>query len=482
MNTLLLLNKAKVFIFVITLTLHFNTFCQENVLSFKNENLSQRVKKDSYTLTNTLNNDLAIVIVERKKVMASLFDAEFNQKVSLETDDLKNKYNEVIGYSIDGLKYEVLYSNDKKNKFAILTIDFETKTMNTSEIEIDMEDAIYLDVVNYKNNLYLFTASDDLKLNILAYDKNLSFKVVKTFTLDDVENKSLLLQSKYRLGTFMLSGSKASGVTKVDQRAPNSIDNTSSPSKLYQLDNKVYLTFDGDGKGTSVYDIDLKTLSIDFKSFNYPTGKLGEFKKFNSFIYDDKIFQIASSNAELSFIVKTLSGEVVKEFYIEENLPITFKNSPIIQEGMTAIPFVSKRELEETKKFLRKITQADLGVTVLKNKSVYYVTLGGFNVISNAGPTMMMPMYTSAGTYVSYNPVFMNYNSYATTRSVYFNAIFDFNFNHVEGEFEDNVFDKIKSYQEGKNYLTAEDVFFHNDNVFFGSYNLKEATYNLIKF
>ena len=47
-----------------------------------------------------------------------LFDADFNKKASLETDNLNIKYNEVIGYSIDGLKYEVLYSNDKKNNIS----------------------------------------------------------------------------------------------------------------------------------------------------------------------------------------------------------------------------------------------------------------------------------------------------------------------------------------------------------------------------
>lgn len=457
-------------------------FSQEKVLSFQNENLSQRINKDSYTLTNALNQDLAIVIVERKKVMASLFDVNFKEKASLETDDLKIKYNEVVGYTIEGLKYKVLYTNDRKNKFSMLTIDFQAKTMTMSEIEIDLEDAIYLDVINYQNNLYLFTASDDLKLNVLTHDHQLHFNVAKTFTLDDVKDKSLLLQSKYRLGAFMLSGSKASGVSKIDQRAPNTIDITSSPSNLYQLENKVYLTFDGEGIGTSVYDIDLETLQIDFKTFSYPTGKIGDFKKFNSFIYDDKIFQIASSNDELSFIIKTLSGGILKEYYITEDDPITFKNSPIIQEGMTAIPFVNRRELEETKKFLRKIAQADLGLTVLKNNAVYEVTLGGFKLIPTAGSPLVTPMYTSAGTYVSYNPVFLNYNSYASTKSVYFNAIFDSNFNHVEGEFESNVFDQIKAYQEMKNYLTAEDVFFHNNNVFFGSYDLKEGTYNLIKF
>ena len=429
---------------------------------------------------------MAIVIIERNKVIAYLFDADFNKKASLETDNLKNKFNEVIGYSIDDLKYDVLYSNTLKDKFAILSIDFAARTMTTSEVKIDRNDAIYVDAVGYKNNLYLFTTGDHLKLKIHAYDRQQNFKVVKTFNLDEVKDKSLLIQSKNKVGTFRLAVAQTSGVKKINQHTPNAIDDTSSPSKLYQLDNQVYLTLDGEDSGTSLYDIDLETFSVNFKTFSYPKGKLGDFKKYNSFLYDDMLFQIASSKDEMSFIIKTLSGELIKEFYVHKDQPITFKNSGFIQEG-TAIPFIAKRELEETKKYLRKITNGDLGITVLKNKGFYYVTLGGFDIISKSKyptPMMSMPMTTTtfAGTQMAYNSVNLSYGSYTSTKSVYFDAIFDLNFNHMEGEFETNVFDKIKSYQDALKHHTAEDVFYYNKNVFLGYMDLKESEYNLIKF
>ena len=97
---------------------------------------------------------------------------------------------------------------------------------------------------------------------------------------------------------------------------------------------------------------------------------------------------------------------------------------------------------------------------------------------------MSMPMTTTtfAGTQMAYNYVNLNYGSYTSTKSVYFDAIFDLNFNHMEGEFETNVFDKIKSYQDALKHHTAEDVFYYNKNVFLGYMDLKESEYNLIKF
>lgn len=467
---------------LLVLFFNLNAFSQEPVVSFKIENVSKRIKKDSYSLSNIENNDLAIVLIERNTVFAYLFDSSFKQKVTLESNDLKNKYNEVIGYSINNSEYHVLYTNDKKNKFAILNIDFEGKNIGVSEIEINYEDEIYIDALNYKNKLYFLTASDDLKLTIRAYDNHLNFDIVKTFSLDEIKDMSLLLESKYRIGAFFLTGSTVSGVTKIDQRIPNTIEQTSSQSKLYQNNNKVYLTFENSENKTSIYDIDLETYTVDFKTFDYPKGKIGEFKKFNSYIYEDKFYQIASSKDEMKFLVNTIKGELIKEFYINNEASIKFKNSPIIQEGITALPFVNKREMEETKKYLRKITSGDVGLTVLKNKDVYYITMGGFQVIYTGGPMVMTPTYNSTGTHVSYNPTFSAYNSYSTTKSTYFNSIFDLEFNHIRGSFKENVFDKIKTYQSSKSYITAEDVFFHNNSIYYGYFNLKEGEYNLVKF
>ena len=90
----------------------------------------------------------------------------------------------------------------------------------------------------------------------------------------------------------------------------------------------------------------------------------------------------------MKFAVNTLDGKLIKEFSINKEQPITIKNSPIIQEGVTALPFVTKRELEETKKYLRKISSGQLGLTVIEQDNAYYITLGGYKVTSNSSPMM----------------------------------------------------------------------------------------------
>ena len=52
---------------------------QEVVLDFKCEQESRQIKKQTFSISNSLNNNLAIFIKEKKNVQAYLFDESFNR-------------------------------------------------------------------------------------------------------------------------------------------------------------------------------------------------------------------------------------------------------------------------------------------------------------------------------------------------------------------------------------------------------------------
>ena len=471
--------KPTIICFLIICFSILNLNSQEKVLSFKNDVLSKRMSKNSYTLSNAINNDLAIVILERKQVFAYLFDSNFKQKNVLETKNIKAKYNEALGYSISNDTYSVLYTNENRNRFSVLSLDFNALSGTSKEIAIDFGDDLFLDAVNYKNKLYLLSANDESEITIRLFDNASDFKVLKTFTLEEISDDTNLLSSKMSFGPFLFSGKEVSNITKIDRRVPSSIEQTSNKNKIYQDGKSLYLTFDINETSTLIYTIDLESLNLSLNAIPYPEANIEPFKKFNSFLYKDKLYQIVSSKEDMKFAVNTLEGKLIKAFYINKEQPITIKNSPIIQEGATALPFVTKRELEETKKYLRKISSGQLGLTVIEQNNTYYITLGGFKIIYNNGPMMV----TSAnGNFVGFNTTYASYSGYSTTKSTYFNAIFDLDFNHKKGTFKENIFDKIKTYKETFKYITAEDIFFHNNTLYFGYFNQKESEYNLIKF
>ncbi|HBY66613.1 MAG TPA: hypothetical protein DEG69_01860, partial [Flavobacteriaceae bacterium] len=180
--------------------------------------------------------------------------------------------------------------------------------------------------------------------------------------------------------------------------------------------------------------------------FEYPKGNIDDFKEYNSFIIDDKIIQLGSSRKEMKIVVKNFEDEVLKDFYFEKDTPISIKNSPIIQDGQTFVPFVNRREMEETSKFLRKASSGNIGITAYKIDGGYSAIIGGFKeIVTNSGGMMMggvgvqaAPAGVATPT-SSFNPTFFSYNNYTSTKSVFFNTHFDSNFNYVEKEEEKNI-------------------------------------------
>lgn len=466
-------------------------YAQKEVLSLKiDDNTSMLPKqKEGYTLLNTKTGDLVIVMIEKKKGFASFIDKNFKEKSTLDFDILASKYGNVLGYNIDGETYKILFSNKSKGKFAILTIDFNSKAVSKNELDFDFDDydEKYLETVQYNNQLFVLSANKENRL-IIRELGDTGLPTLKSFAINS-ENKDQKLLKREDLFSSLKSN-----ITKIDNRVPNAIEQTASDNKLYQSDSLIYLTIENkDGSQTNLYSIDLENFTFEQTTFEYPKGRVGDFRKYNSFVLEDKIIQLGSSDNEMKIIIKSLAGKNLKEFYIEVNQPIKFKNSPIIQDGQTFLPFVNHREMEETSKYLRKISSGNIGLTGYKDGDLYYFTIGGYIEMKGGGGGMMMMGgggITSGGvssggvpmmSYSTYNPTFYSFNSYSSTKSTFFNTHLDTDFNYVVQEESDNIFDRIKKFKKDIQYESAEDVFINEGKVYFSYYNLKEKILKIIE-
>jgi hypothetical protein len=83
--------------------------------------------------------------------------------------------------------------------------------------------------------------------------------------------------------------------------------------------------------------------------------------------------------------------------------------------------------------------------------------------------------------FISIDPTFAAYNSYTRTKSTYFTSLFDYDFNHVDGEIQKNVFNKISDFTEGKDPM-IESIFRYGNDFIYGYFDKREKNYNLVKF
>ena len=460
---------------------------QEVVLDFKCNQKSKQIKKRTYSLSNSLNNDLAVLIREKKRVYAYLFDENFNSKREFTFDSSKKKkYNALLGDKISNSKYSLLYSNSIHNRFCVLTIDFNSKSSNLKEIELAFRNERYLKTVNHQNRLYVLSTTIDNEIIIRELNDNYEFQIINTQILQ-LDKKQKLHTKDFRYNGFW--STLKSNIIKIDNRIPNSIEHASEDNKIYKQDGNLFLTFDNKTESTLMYVISLTDFTVERKEFAYPTGKLDDFKRHNSYFIDNILFQIASSNKEITLVAKKLDGSILQSYYFDKETPINIKNSTIVQDGATALPFVTKREFEETSKFLRKISSGKVGMSGYLKDNSYHFTIGGVKETVRSGP-MMMPMYSTTTlsnnvqiTMVSYNPVFSSYNSYSTTKSTFFKTKFDLGFNYIKDNVvNSNIFDQIEEYSDSLKYISGEDVFYHKDQLLFGYFSMKEGQFKLVRF
>jgi hypothetical protein len=194
----------------------------------------------------------------------------------------------------------------------------------------------------------------------------------------------------------------------------------------------------------------------------------------------------------MKFTVSDLASEqLIKEYSITKEDSITFKNSPIIQEGgvnFLGIPDKDRiREMEKTTKYLRKISNSDLGISAYKVNDQYNIILGGIKKTTQgsgyvSGFGAGIPIASYGAISISFNPTFYGYGGYTSTKSTYINCLFNEDFEHQQGEIPKNVYDKVEEFESTLKKPLAKNIFLHKGNIHFGFFDKKDRIYKLYRF
>tara|TARA_R110001632_G_scaffold19898_8_gene59858 strand:- start:10873 stop:12303 length:1431 start_codon:yes stop_codon:yes gene_type:complete len=459
------------------------TFGQEKVAQFINSlKTSNSNIKDVVPIVNTKNGDFAIFIADAKNVYAYKLDSTYKVKEKMASNEKRRKFKEIVGSSIsdDNENYRVFLSD--KSNINFLSFNFSFKNGQTSSKEFQLKKGErFIQTFNSNNKFYLITTSFYTKgLYIYSFDdagnpskKQIDLNGIK---LTNWKNKIVPISE------FLTS---SQSVKKIEESNPNSIEIVASDTKMYIRDHHILFTFDEAIDFTQVLNIDLTNYKTSSILFDKPMQDAKSVNT-NSYLCGDNFFTLASNKDKLVMeVLDYKTGNIIKEYKILKDLPITFKNTPIIQKGGI---YNGYRELEKTKKFLRKINSGQIGLSVLKRNNRYEITIGGYVLQSSGGGFGMsmggfgMSFGGSGGGSVGmfYNPTMFAYGSYTSSKSTIIDCLFDENFNHVKGKIEDNAFDKMKEYDSP--VKSAETVFKYKNFYLKGNYSSVTKGYSLRKF
>lgn len=410
--------------------------------------------KDVYPVINEENGNFVLFVSDVKNVYAYKFDDNFKVVGKIISEKKKKKFSEFLGYSITDKGEYTLYMQNKNLKKEFLKITFSFK-LNTSESgnflldkgtsgfsenfikAISHNNKFYIISILYQGNGFFIRELDGNNINFNIIGKN---------------RKGFLSKGNKKITVNEAFYKNRNNVSVIEESLPNSIEIVAEPIKIYKRKESLLFTFDQSPIQTEVIKINLSDFSEEFLSFDKPMKRLEENKKTNSFIHNDKIFLIASIYKGIQTYIYNMNTNIIeKKFVVYSNMPIEFKNSPIIQEGGL---YNSYREIKGTKNFLRKLNSGKLGISIRKiPNNTFQMNIGGYKEQQRGGAMPMggfggFPIASINNFTVALNPTQFAFNSYSNTKSIRIECLLDSKFNSIKGEVPDNIFDKIHNYED----------------------------------
>jgi hypothetical protein len=338
-------------------------------------------KTESFTVTDSVGNK-SFFSIDEHSVEGTSYKKDTIYKLLAPRPE--KKYSDILGCQLNGSEYIVFFSNSWHTDLASVSFNFITNKTEQHIIPLNLNKESYFSSFIYKDKLYFITRlKNAIGIRFFTFLQGDRFDT-NTLTFKNIDTGL----------TSFYAALSPDNVAQIDVMASNEFSIARQKTKIFIIDEKVYITFDYSEKSTSVIRIDLKSYESTVSVYEQETKMCGASgASNNSFIFKDKLFQFGSCNYGINLRIRNISdGEILKEYTATNDEEITFKNSALTQK----ITGSSKNDKElTTKQFIRKTSSSLSFVSVSENSKTLLVSLGGFRYNSSTVPI------GAGGTFVS---------------------------------------------------------------------------------
>lgn len=461
--------------------LFFSTiaFSQELVKSIP---LELKKNRDVFQIINNENAGLTLFLSDKNTVKAIKLKDDMTVLDSMSVARPAKEYSDMIGYN--GIENPRLFwSSSNRKKITSQVYNFETRKSSSKEYLLSLENERFLQNFSEKGKFYILTtlkSTNILKFYIFDIEGNLEEKTVDFATpFFTSDNKQVSLNAV--LGENLLPFEGPFHLEKINSETPTSLAESAKKRKCYIINNTLFITLDNSYIQTHLITVKLDNFEAKTTVFKQPfVQSLNDFgPNSNSFLIDNSIYQMKVSSSNLHLQIKNLEGKLLNEHFINDEGPITFNNTPVLQENGE---FGNNRILEKSSQFLRKLRNLNAGISSYKSGANYIITLGS---VSEVRENAMAGMFGAAGFLLNYaisNPTYNSFNSYAHRKVIYTNCLFDPQGNHVTGSLNPVAFDKIRKFLDDEKNATSHTLFKYENSYYLGFYDTREKAYILRKF
>lgn len=446
-------------------------------------------KKNRYTfqVVNNEEKTTTLFISDKEKVTALRLNEQMQTKDSISTSrpDVK-KYKSMIGYNISNSNTRLYWASKDCKEIISQLYDFNTHKIIAQEYALPLKDEIVLQRFSKDNTFYILTVvkrSDIFKLHI--FDNEGKYQE-KTIELKDFHFYTSMYKRTNLYGVLeenMLPFEYPFSLVHITPENLNSISTTAYKRKCYFDGKEIVITIDSNIDYTQAIVIDLKNYTASEKLLKQTIIQT-EFRSevnSNSFYFDKKMYQIKTSSDRFYLNVKDLNDTILKEYTATSAKPIEFKNSEINQENSGG----AKRVLENSSQFIRKLNNQHSGLSCYQLGENTLITIGSVSLEGNSpGTQAVLGQLGLVGAIISVatSHSMESFNSYSNRKVVKIEGLFDKDDNHVKGDLQPLAFDKIRTFFEKNNDISAETLFKIDNFYYVAYYDNKAKEYTIRKF
>lgn len=461
------------------LLLAFFTFCFANLfgqtplasidLELKNASSNHR----SLHAVNANNNELFVFASDKEKMTAMKFNSFVFFKDSLNTKRPGKEFS-MSGYSFNSEgSPEIYWTTTDLKKVKATSFDLKNRIASEVSFELPFENEMILSSFSENNLFYIMTVSktgDELKLYVFQ-DGKMKEKFIdfSEFKIVDTKSKPLKLWSVFN----------ENPLEKIQVDELNSLVYSASKAKFYVLKDKIILALDHTVSETHIFEINLQNYKVVEKKIAQEPLKNGAGKS-NSFLSDNKLYQLKVNSDELLFTVKNYtSGEVINHFSTLKEEVIQHKNSPLFsQTGKQR-----QKEFKNTKKFLERLDDSNIGISVYENAYNSFITVGGIRYVASTGD-VLLGIASGVGTIASGGYTgFEDGIMYDGALQVnYFETHLDLKSNYIKKEQEILAMDHVSHFLNQNKDISTASTFKFKNHYILGYYDTKAKKYVLRKF
>lgn len=451
--------------------------------------------KKNRDVFQTVNNDkkeVTLFVSDKLKVKAVLLDEKmkFLDSISTERPDTKT-YTNMIGYNMYNNNTRLFWSsNDYEDIFTQL-YDFNSRKVETQQHTLVLKDEKVLHKFSENENFYILTVvkkTNTFKLHI--FDKDGKYQG-KTINLDRFRFFTENYTKTTLYGVFqenLLPFEAPFTLQNITVENPTSLTDGAKKRKCYFNEKQLVVTLDANIDYTHVIIIDLESFTSSEKIIKQHTIPVSEDYTLNSnsFYFENRLYQIKSSSQEFYFTIKDLDNNIIKEYAVDADSQIDFKNSEIYQEGGDFGG--SKRILEKSSQFIRKINNLNSGLACYHIGENILITFGGISAAQQSTGLMIGAQFGAIGALTSvalgyaFNPTMQSFNSYSNRKVVKIEGLFDNDGNHIKSELQPLAFDKIRTFFDTNDDVSSQTLFRMSDFYYLGYYDNKGKEYIIRKF